>query len=244
MKKGQQRLVVFSILLVLSSLMLISIHLVSAAVNYNALNTEGYYCAIVASNACGLDSNNNQGYVIMGLSAATNAHGEFPYQSYPNVLCCYFGSGVTTTSSVNKILGLYSSTNSHAEIPSDTNYNTIVGYKDIQCVNVASCDSTYPIEVVSLISPTNSHIGSYTDYTNKICCQIPDLQLSCILTSTSFSTSSAIAGGSLDLIANGTNCAGMTVDFTISDKSSAVKRGWPVSSYTSGMNEGKIPRAR
>ena len=84
-----------------------------------------------------------------------------------------------------------------------------------------------------MISPTNSHIGSYTDYTNKICCQIPDLQLSCILTSTSFSTSSAIAGGSLDLIANGTNCAGMTVDFTISDKSSGVVRDSASSTFPS-----------
>ncbi len=135
MQKGVKIISLFG-LLILS--FIISANLISAEY------TPNYSCNITTVANCNAAVGGN---IVMGVSAPTNAHGDFPYNAsdnYPNVLCCYFGQGYTTCSpsannlyysSVgvnipqNKIIGLTSPTNAHAEAPGQTNYNTNVCYQ-------------------------------------------------------------------------------------------------------------------
>lgn len=133
-------------------------------------------CNIISRSSC-------NDYIIMGLSDSTNAHGEFPdAETYDYVLCCDFGEGDTECSQSshpvydgipkNKILGLSAPTNAHAEAPMDSqdaNYENPVCYDGLTCERKTSCDSNYPIEIISLSAPTNAHLGD--DYNVKICCK-------------------------------------------------------------------------
>jgi len=134
-----------------------------------------------------------EGTILMNLSDSTNAHGEFTTGSganYPNVLCCNFAASKSClldgddadSEPDNKVMGLSAPTNAHAEIPENNNYATDVCYGNLACISTTSncgkndgtLDATnYPINVSSLASPTNSHIGNISAYTtNKICCSI------------------------------------------------------------------------
>ncbi len=134
-------------------------------------------CSIVQRDSC-------DDYIVMGLSDDTNAHGELADQgNYGWVLCCDFGDGVTSCSDTNKIISLSSETNAHAEIPypsQGSNYDIPVCYDGLKCVNIIeSCEDTinpdtgkieYPMEILSLSSWTNAHIGRFADYPTKVCC--------------------------------------------------------------------------
>ncbi|MEJ2268133.1 MAG: hypothetical protein P8X70_03595, partial [Nanoarchaeota archaeon] len=69
-------------------------------------------------------------------------------------------------------IGLSSETNAHAEIPQEQNYeNNNVCYEGLNCRSLSgSCNEDYPIEVLSIASNTNSHIGTFDTYPTKICC--------------------------------------------------------------------------
>jgi len=72
----------------------------------------------------------------------------------------------------NKIIGLSSETNAHAESPSQYNYDVDVCYGDLRCASSSGdCPLIYPIEILSLSSFTNAHIGSFADYPIKVCCK-------------------------------------------------------------------------
>ena len=119
-------------------------------------------CSIVQRSSCATN-------IVMGISSTTNAHGEVGPGSYDYVLCCDFGTGVTTCSETNEIIGLASPTNSHAQIPSLIDYTNPVCYENLVCTNRATCNAD-EIGVLSLFGETNAHIGGAGDYLEKICC--------------------------------------------------------------------------
>lgn len=142
-------------------------------------------CDIVERDSC--DDPYEEGYIVMGLSDSTNAHGQewdaTPFYSY--VLCCNLGGGNRVCSSQlhpipsydgpeNKIVGLSSLTNAHVEAPQEDsdNYEDVC-YDELTCVNIElSCDEDdYPMEVASLSGYTNAHIGNFENYDTKICCK-------------------------------------------------------------------------
>ncbi len=127
--------------------------------------TSAASCNIIERSNC---STNN---TVMGLSSVDNAHGELYNQgNYDYVLCCDF-AGTHTCDGTNKVVGLSSLTNAHAEIPSNNNYANDVCFGDLVCTNSQdSCPSEYTLEIISLSSPTNAHLGN--NYDTKICCGV------------------------------------------------------------------------
>ncbi|MEK7147688.1 MAG: hypothetical protein AAB758_00145, partial [Patescibacteria group bacterium] len=109
----------------------------------------------------------------------TNAHGEFPHVNYPDVVCCTFNTPNSCTGE-NEIVRLSDSTNAHAEDPELTphNYNTPACYQGlVSCqLTTSQCDSNSEIEMLTLSSPINAHIGSIGAsagaYGNRVCCSI------------------------------------------------------------------------
>lgn len=111
--------------------------------------------------------------IVLGVSYSTNAHAEFPdLGTYSYVLCCDFGEQDTECTGGNEIIKLSSFTNAHAEIPHPlvSNYDVDVCYDGLICRSLPSCDEDYPLEIISLSSSTNAHIGEFDDYSTKICC--------------------------------------------------------------------------
>jgi len=182
-------------------------------------------CSIVIPNECVAAAGN---YRIMGLSAATNAHAEFPYNGYPYVLCCGFNTteGTTCTGS-NKLLGLSSITNAHAEAPLlPPNYLTNVCYGDLQCRNSTSnCGATgsvvetYKLNFSSLSSVTNAHVGAINDFPIKICCKSAKYLSSCTIKSvgTSWNQVEAYEGVNVFLTVKGSGpeCDGQRLDIEV-----------------------------
>ena len=188
-------------------------------------------CSIVARGSC---TDN----IVMGVSDLTNAHGEFPdVGTYDYVLCCDFSGPIgTTCTGTNKIIGLSSATNAHAEIPSETTYTTEVCYEDLACMSLdttgSNCDvetsGSYPIDILSLSDYTNAHIGNITDYPSvSICCVSPSAPGICSLTNAYWSidgTNPIVSGNNtvlnqqnVYLIVEGTNCAGETISFEVTE---------------------------
>ena len=181
-------------------------------------------CGIVPRVDC--DDPSTEGYIVMGLSSSSNAHGDFPALSTsPYVLCCNFPIGrvgSTTCKGVsNKIIGLSSETNAHAEDKTGTYYSTSVCYEDIACeVKDVCLDSEKGI--LSLSSSTNAHIGPYDgaeSYPNKVCCSANSMKgyAPCSISSVEWSGSNALAGSSVSLMVygNGAQCGGKKVSFEV-----------------------------
>ncbi|MBS3085817.1 hypothetical protein J4225_03990 [Candidatus Pacearchaeota archaeon] len=128
-------------------------------------------CSIVQRSAC---TNTNE--IILGLSDLTNAHAQTwddpnPYQY---TVCCDFTSANPhTCSGTNKVVGLSAQTNAHAQEPARTTYPIDICFADLECVASSnSCDiSNGYIELFSLSSPDNAHVGAFADYPTKICCK-------------------------------------------------------------------------
>jgi len=195
--------------LVLTVLLLVSLSVVSAA----------SICSVTSRSSC----TSAVGHIIIGLSSATNAHAEFPDAgTYSYVLCCNFGTGDTTCSGANEILGLSSATNAHAENPDYTNYLTKVCYEDLVCMGgIYTCGVdealNFKINLTSLTSATNAHIGNFSDYSYKICCQSPLYANPCELESASWSADEAIEGQKvyLNIKGSGNECDGLRVKFAV-----------------------------
>jgi hypothetical protein len=118
----------------------------------------------------------SSGYVIMGLSSATNAHGQLANETgYGSVLCCNF-AGSNTCNGNNTVLKISSSTNAHAEIPNGTNYLNNVCYEQLSCISTTlNCSNTlYTLPTVSLTSGSSAHIGPTGEYSINICCTSPN----------------------------------------------------------------------
>jgi hypothetical protein len=128
---------------------------------------------LASAASCNLSSSCSPENTLMRLSNLTNAHGSlWGSSSYPYYICCDF-TGDHSCYSINKIIKLSSETNAHAQIPSATGYNTNVCFANLNCISQSggSCNSTYPISTLSLFSSTNSHMGTFSYYDTKICCQ-------------------------------------------------------------------------
>jgi hypothetical protein len=219
MKKGVTEFIVFTLFLLV---------LLSSGV-FAASPLPGK-CAIVAKADCDSPS---EGYVLMGLSAATNAHAQnwvYPNNNYPYVLCCNFGSGnknCTGNPPTNKVVGLSSLTNAHAEVPSLNNYQTVkICYEDLQCrASTSGCSSSAnEIEVVNLSSLTNAHVGVGVGFQTAVCCTSPFYLSSCTLKSARWNLEEAIEGQGvrLEVIGSGLECNNQAVSFEIKGGSSPV----------------------
>ena len=167
-------------------------------------------------------------YKIMGLSAATNAHAQFPYVDYPYVLCCHFGTGDTTCSKEahpiygssvpkNKVVGLSSSTNAHAEAPDQTNYLTKVCYEDLSCIASTTGCSSGEIGVVNLSAATNAHVGTGTGFQTAICCKSAKYLSACTIKSASWNQVQTNEGVKVYLTVKGSGleCDGQTLNIEV-----------------------------
>lgn len=164
--RGKNTVLIFSILI----LAMFSLAFIGAA---------GEKCGITTRSEC----SSSGGYVIMGLSGTSNAHGEiYSSSSYSNVLCCNFGNGIQSDecsqSGSAKLLRLSSTTNAHAQTSSQSTYSNQVCYKggsgftfSCQTITSGSCPSGYD-SILSLSSSTNAHIGGPNDYATKVCCNV------------------------------------------------------------------------
>ena len=231
----QKRVIALSLLLILSAFV---------SVNFISATAPSYLCNIVPATNCNSSVGGN---IVMGIAASNNAHGEFPYQSYSYALCCYFGNDNTTCSSNknyygltpgNEIIGLTSSTNAHAQDPSQqpVAYAVPVCYwattnTALSCISTTTgCDSNYYMNILNLSNYTNAHIGTGAGFNTAICCKIAGLsggQVNCQLNSATWTYNSAMQGVQVGLNVTGTNCAGATVTFNITDSNGNRASNYP-----------------
>ena len=136
---------------------------------FMALTLAANECSLTTKTSC-LNSNST---VVMGLTGLINAHGELASEgNYDTVLCCNFPGSLTCNGN-NKILGLTTPTNGEAEAPERDYFQTDVCYADLRCVSRTNTCETGELEILSLTSETDAHIGAYNDYNTKICCSFP-----------------------------------------------------------------------
>ena len=191
----------------------------------------GIFATAPASGTCAVtlraDCSGTGNYILMGLSAATNAHGQgFPNSDYPYVLCCAFGMGNTNCTGVppvNKVLGISSLTNAHAEAPSQTNYQFNICYEDLTCrSSTTGCNSSNEVNVINLSASTNAHLGP--GFPTAICCKSQKFLSTCTLNSATWGQTSVKQGTGvyLNIVGSGTECSGLSLNFTIKGGSKAV----------------------
>ena len=175
-KRGKTEGIIILIVLILGIFLVVFMSLGEKDVRLSSPES----CEIKARADC-LESEGN--YIVMGLSSETNAHGqnELFNQNYQYVLCCNFnGAKSCSEGDKNRILRLFSETNSHAEIPDgkfnmpwgDNIYGNNICYDNLDCSSTASNCGEERIEILSLSSETNAHIGKPGDYPYKICCDL------------------------------------------------------------------------
>ncbi len=131
----------------------------------------------------------NQNDIILKLSGDTNAHGAIYSDTAPNYLreICYSTifqqSAPPPTPAISRncvanniLVRLEAPTNAHGQVPSVNTYTTNVCYPGLTCNSIGSgtC-APGEKEVVSLESPTNSHLGIAGTYANKICCSLTSI---------------------------------------------------------------------
>ncbi len=210
MKKGVVELTVF--VLVLSVLLSSGIF---------AVAPDSGKCKIVAKADCDTP---DEGYVLVGLSAATNAHTQawvYPNNDYPYVLCCNFGDGNRNCNAdfSNKVVGLSSLTNAHAEINSLDNYKTVkICYEDMQCLkSTTGCTESMGVEVVNLSSDTNAHVGTGAGFQTAICCKSSKFLSTCTITAATWNLQEAIPnqGVRLEVTGSGLECDNQAVSFEV-----------------------------
>lgn len=150
---------------------------------------------------------------MMGLSGASNAHGQLASETgYSHSLCCTDGN--TTCTGTNEILSLSSSTNAHAEGPYQPNYNNPVCYGYLDCVSVAVSDCSQtdpfrPIPLLSISASTNAHLGEFSAYSTKICClDRSPFPTTCDLTDAQWTTPEVEQGHTAIMQVDGVNCSG------------------------------------
>ncbi|NMB66503.1 hypothetical protein GYA25_00365 [Candidatus Woesearchaeota archaeon] len=211
--KKELRLLFISTILVLSFLSSLSF----------ASSLENGQCEVMLRTSCTSDI----GYIVMGLTNYTNAHGENSTTgSYPYVLCCARGTGDLNClpANGNKLIGLSSTTNAHAEIKDYSNYIVNVCYEDFDCSNYTEIE-TCPTEganprdihLLSLSSDTNAHIGNFSEYSTKICCYSNAPKM-CYLNKANWSVTKTAEGNKVKLQVYGDDsdgCRDQQVNFTV-----------------------------
>ncbi|MFH1607825.1 MAG: hypothetical protein ABIA78_01705 [archaeon] len=130
-------------------------------------NVSAQSCDVVLEGSC---SDN----IVMWLSDETNAHGSLTdMPNYDYVLCCDFGTGITTCADENDIIRLEEVTNSHAQIPSLSDYLEPVCYEELNCTSKVGDCTASEMPTLALSTDTDAHISKYDDVdaTVKICCE-------------------------------------------------------------------------
>ncbi len=186
-------------------------------------------CEVVLREDCNSDDGE---HIVMGVSAITNAHGEKATDGgYDYVLCCGFGTGDTncTTNPPNKIIRLSAETNAHAEVPSGTTYDYDVCYEDLECTDSSGSCPAGKSGLLSLTDTTNAHIGNFSDYDIKICCSSQEYSfIACDLNEAYWSWDQfaeypleegdeALDEQRFYLAVKGENCAGIKIDFNVTE---------------------------
>jgi len=131
-------------------------------------------CQIVEKSLCNDD---NQ---VLNMYDITNSHVNNFLPSTIDIgqkydLCCDF-VGTHECNGNNTVIRIYPLNNSHAEIPNldPPIYTEDVCFGNLECIGTtdpAANISDYPIEMISLTSATNAHVGGYSNYTYKILCR-------------------------------------------------------------------------
>ncbi len=140
---------------------------------HGAIFSEGDYTSFLCANSADNDRacSTTEG-TCKGIEGCNDATNKGDCDIYLGEVCSWIPA--------NKIIGLSSSTNAHAEGPSQYNYNVDVCYGNLRCVYVNldednTCSQhtsgAYPIDVLSLSTFTNAHIGAFADYPIKVCCK-------------------------------------------------------------------------
>jgi len=128
--------------------------------------TFGQLTCVVQSSACSGTTPNE----IMRLSDTDNAHAQTS-ASYSQRVCCSEAKAASPTVA-ETVLNLSASSNAHVENAGLTNYSTFVGIEGVVCAVDSACTAP-AICVVSLSSTsTNAHVGNYSAYSNKVCCEL------------------------------------------------------------------------
>ncbi len=116
---------------------------------------------------------------VVALYDTTNSHGGlYGAGGGSHKLCCDFSASYATCESLNGVVSLSSHANAHAEIFNSGTYSQDICFEDIECLYHSGTGgyseaimAAFPIEVLSLSSFTNGHIGAYNDYRIKISCR-------------------------------------------------------------------------
>jgi cysteine-rich repeat protein len=141
-----------------------------------------FFIGFVSSASCSITSSCAAANTVMRLSSSSNAHGELYDQgNYGSYLCCDF-TGTHTCTGSNNVLRLSSATNAHAEIPSSSTYSNRVCFGELTCYSTSGSCNSGDMQMVSLSSATNAHIGGFGDYSTKICCNpntLPECPATC-----------------------------------------------------------------
>jgi len=212
--KKELRLLFISLILVLSFLFSLSF----------ASSLENGQCEVMPRTSC----TSNIGYIVMGLTSYTNAHGQNSTDgAYEYVLCCARGFGNVTcdysagSNPKNKLIGLSSTTNAHGEIKDYTNYIVPVCYQDFDCSNYTdSCpteEDKQNIRLFSLSDYTNAHLANFSQYPIKICCHSNSPKM-CYLNKANWSVTKTQEGNKVKLQVYGDDpdgCRDQQVNFTI-----------------------------
>ncbi len=177
----------------------------------------------LAAFSCTVSTTCSSGVVMMRMSSTTNAHAELASQSlYPDLVCCTGPTGLGNSCSSGTyadFLDLSSTTNAHVEQNDQGNYTekaciqvptggtVTVGYQDNNC-------SGYDTTVLSIASSTDSHVGTSTAYTRKVCASVTQPTLTFIVDSSSQDlnvTPGALAATTSKLYAKTNNPSGFNV---------------------------------
>ncbi|HLC77772.1 MAG TPA: hypothetical protein VJH92_01475 [Candidatus Nanoarchaeia archaeon] len=156
--------------------LIFGLFLIVILINLNSIQALIYDCDLRLASQCNVAPWNN---IVMKLSGTTNAHGAIysePLPAYGYAVCCNFpGSRMCNANESNVIVVLSAITNAHAENKLNDIYTTKICFNtSLNCENVESCPSALPIDLISLSSSTNAHIGNFSDYSVKICCNNTD----------------------------------------------------------------------
>ena len=135
-------------------------------------NISAVQCRVMELSECTGDWN-----ILFKMSHETNAHAELESESNYNYgICCDFPSSGEPYRTCDPdrntpIIKLSDSTNAHVQDPNRTDYPEEVCYQRLKCA-IQTSGQCYgdDLEMFSISSETNAHVGSFDDYTTKVCC--------------------------------------------------------------------------
>lgn len=179
-------------------------------------------CSVTTVGAC-------TGTVLLRMSGSDNAHAELPSQSTSaydgNVVCCsgVVGLGNSCSGNYKTFAKLSGVTNAHVERSTQSNYannacisSTYAGDVITTGYQTTNC-SGYDTTLFSMAStPTNSHVGSPSSYTNKVCAKVVTQTISFSLSASSAGFGNLTSSGLRYATSDGVGSASQTESYNIS----------------------------